>query len=89
MPAMLLLFGPSGHGFFLGKGLFDGGFPVPVDLQQVWLRVALGAFFLGMGYCAFIHETLSFRRLDCQHRALSIIQLTAVPYKVKLPEIAV
>jgi len=38
MPAMLLLFRPSVRRFFLVERGFDRSLPVPLDLEQVWLR---------------------------------------------------
>ena len=80
-------------GFFLVMDFFTASFQSPSIFNRSGLGPRFsGAFFavLGMRHDRrFVHEPLSFRRLDRQHSALSVIQLTPIPDEIELPEIAV
>lgn len=84
--------GQPSAGFFFASDFFTASFQSPsiFNISGLGPRF-IGVFFvvLGMGgNRRFIHEPLSFRRLDRQYCTLSVIQLTPIPNEIELPEIA-
>ena len=86
-------FGHPVAGFFLARDFLTALFQSPL----IFNRSGSGPRGTGVVFFAFLRmiwgrvvgQTLSFRRFDCQHCSLTVIQFATIPEEIKLPEIPV